>query len=685
MAGPKFSLRYKFLLLTSTLLVLSVLVHLFLATQIFRDDKTALVFDLNKSLVTSLENDLSHKLETAFGKMSLLALANRGKGLSVSQSRELIGSDASLVFIGVATPDSQVLDLYVRNSFLETYSLKKEDLAALIKSSKRFATDKSSGQYLWRIDGKVPMMGLARVVIEEDELGRKISQSFVVGLLDLSEIIKSLNTTQTAESFVLNRDGELLAQSHPNLTLSQKSELVQKGLRSPVETMVLSFEDSSRKLLGAFAKGEDIIVVAQTDEAKVMAVVHQLIKRSVLFGIMVICSAFLMILFFSKSITRPLDILISGMERVSSGDLNTQLDIKSNDEISILSNSFNEMIRDLKVSRDQLEEINRDLEQKVADRTRKLEEQNRAVKEAQEALLRTTRLASVGEIAGRAAHEVLNPLTGILTRLEKVQRRLTDSILSETQLLNQIREAWEKDYTDGGFEKLLSVWKSKSQINPDQTLWDEDLHNIKNTSDSLEKETHHLVEDAKFLVSESQRINRIVGQMRSLSHTKREQREESAHHLLSEASKIMADLFDRDGAKIVEEFQAQNDSVAINRDEFLQVVTNLLRNSLQAIRQTEMRKGIVKVKTREEANKLVIEIEDNGIGIEEKDKAKLFNHNFSTKDPSEGTGLGLSISRRFIRGFDGDLALDKSEFGKGTTFRITLPLAVPVEYRGYGT
>ena len=95
--------------------------------------------------------------------------------------------------------------------------------------------------------------------------------------------------------------------------------------------------------------------------------------------------------------------------------------VNSRDEMALLATSFNKMTVDLRSSRAEIEEYSRTLEKKVADRTAKLEAQNVAIRETQEALVRTTRLASVGEVAGRAAHEVLNPLTNIMARLEKIR------------------------------------------------------------------------------------------------------------------------------------------------------------------------------------------------------------------------------------------------------------------------
>src|SRR6185312_3719778 len=168
-------------------------------------------------------------------------------------------------------------------------------------------------------------------------------------------------------------------------------------------------------------------------------------ERSLIFALIVITTAFLAAVMLSRSLTQPLAVLVDRMDLVSQGDLSTQIHLKTHDETAILAESFNKMIGDLKTSHDQLQEINRDLDLKVKDRTRQLEEQHHVVKEAQEALLRTTRLASAGEIAGKAAHEVLNPLTSLLTRVGIMERKIKNEMVPQLSVLKEIKQAWDKD------------------------------------------------------------------------------------------------------------------------------------------------------------------------------------------------------------------------------------------------
>ena len=334
------------------------------------------------------------------------------------------------------------------------------------------------------------------------------------------------------------------------------------------------------------------------------------------------------------------------------------------------------MTSDLKSSRFQLEEINRELENKVIDRTRKLEEQNRAVKEAQEALLRTTRLASVGEIAGRTAHEVLNPLTSIMNRIQKVQKRLTEEIMGDKNLLGEIVKAWKSDLDKKGNAGFLKSLNEPSQINPKMTLLEEDLNNIDEIFNRWDEGIGTLDKDTQFLLAQSTRIEKILGSMRSLSHVKGQRDQLSAHNIIHDAVNIVADLFSKNKIELIEKYDAKNDQILVDRDELIQVLTNILKNSLHAVMEGKKANGNVVVQTKNENKKFIIDIKDNGVGITSEHQEKLFENHFSTKTPDLGTGLGLSISRRFIRAFNGDLFFVSSKPDVETCFRIELPLQV---------
>jgi signal transduction histidine kinase len=363
------------------------------------------------------------------------------------------------------------------------------------------------------------------------------------------------------------------------------------------------------------------------------------------------------------------------MEAVSEGDLSTSIHLKGRDETVRLAQTFNQMIADLKSSRDALEKMNRELDLKVKERTAQLEEQNLKVKEAQEALLRTTRLASIGEIAGRTAHEVLNPLTSLLTRAGLMQKRVLNDYQSQLGLLDEIRRAWEKDFREGGFAKLTESWNSPSTAQPGKTLFEEDLANLQAIAADLGKQSKNIDGDTQFIREEGNRIGKIINSMRRLGHVRSDARKHSLHSILGDCCHIMADLFDQKNFRIEKRFEAEHDLVHADRDELIQAVTNLMRNSYQALEDMGRgAKGRMSVRTYNRGEEILVEIEDNGAGIPAADQARLFEASFTTKPADEGTGLGLGISRRFARSYGGDIEFVSSIEKQSTVFRIRMPL-----------
>jgi len=101
-----------------------------------------------------------------------------------------------------------------------------------------------------------------------------------------------------------------------------------------------------------------------------------------------------------------------------------------------------------------------------------------------------------------------------------------------------------------------------------------------------------------------------------------------------------------------------------------QVLVNLIMNSVHAIGN----KGKISISTRAENNQVLIEIEDDGPGINKKILDKIFDPFFSTKEPGQGTGLGLSVSYGIIREHDGEIRVQSTP-GHGARFTVILPLS----------
>jgi len=109
--------------------------------------------------------------------------------------------------------------------------------------------------------------------------------------------------------------------------------------------------------------------------------------------------------------------------------------------------------------------------------------------------------------------------------------------------------------------------------------------------------------------------------------------------------------------------------VFADKNHLVRILNNLVKNAIQAI--PEGRRGKIHIELKEDSGNAVIEVKDNGIGIPDHMKDKVFAPNFTTK--SSGTGLGLAISANMIESFNGRIYFE-SEPGQGTSFFVQIPL-----------
>ncbi len=634
-------------------------------------------------------SNLSSELETQFvgvsDKFRLFALLSNESSKN-HLLENLFGDNSDVVFASLyKQQSSESFQNFTNKKYLETYGLDAVFFSTTLPAARPvpFAEILKNGEHLWNasIEGGAPLIGYGRNVVIEDSKGRPIENLAVIGYIKPDKILKVLSFVKLSEVKVLDQYGNVLV--HPDLNMMNKQAnfsagpLFKTALESKVNSSVASLKDESGEFLAAYSKAYQgkIFVLARASKEQAFSAVYDLVSRSLSFGLIVITLSLLFAFLLSRSLTEPISILVSGMEKVSAGDLSTEINVNSKDETQMLASSFNQMIRELKQSRDELQEINRALDQKVKERTRQLEIQNQAVKEAQEALLKTTRLASAGEIAGRAAHEVLNPLTGILTRLSSIEKKAQSQFVPQLSLLKDIFTSWKSDHSAGGFPTLVEAWKQPSTVDHKMTLWQEDMQNLDSVQQGLAGLLKNMEDDTQFLLQESRRINKIISGMRKLSSLNSDIKTYSVSKLLVDCKNIMADLSNAQSVELYEEFSVEADNVDIDRDEFIQAVTNLMRNSLQAMKTSgSNHKFFLKIRTTEQNGSILVDLCDNGVGVPEEFQKMLFEKQFTTKSADEGTGLGLGISRRFMRAHGGDIEFIKSTPFTETIFRIVLPL-----------
>lgn len=681
-----FSIRAKFLTVMSALLMSCLVIYLLIAVQVFKTDKTELIFDLNRSMVSNLSAEIETEFVGIGDKFKVFALTSSSKEFD-NLVETIFNDRTSVVYVSLHRQgEEKALKTFSNKKFLATYGLQTSFFESELPSQRQVPLDNiiKYGEYLWNasVENGVPLIGYGRSVVIEDAKGLPVDQMAVIGYMQPVKMLKALQSARVNELEITDAHGNLLVHSDFKVLAANKNissnALFKTAADSKVNVSVATVKDENgSESLAAFAKSYQgqIYVLARASQEVAFGVVYQLVARSLSFGVIAITVSLLFAFLLSRSLTRPISILVDGMEKVAEGDLTTQIDVQTKDETKWLASSFNQMITELKQSRDELETINRELDQKVKDRTRQLEIQNKAVKEAQEALLKTTRLASAGEIAGRAAHEVLNPLTGMLTRLGSLEKRVQSNVQPQIDLMKDIFTNWQADHNNGGFDKLVTVWQQNSSVNNDWNLWTEDLHNLNEVQNSFSQLLKSVEDDTQFLLQESRRISKIVNSMRKLSHLNSEVHTYSTRVLLTDCKNIMADLFQQYDIRLIESYDIGFDDINIDRDEFIQITTNLMRNSLQAMTHEASPKSyFMKISSHIDHNQVVIDFTDSGTGIAQEHQNLLFDSNFTTKSADEGTGLGLSIARRLIRAHGGDLEFINSIPFEETTFRLIIPL-----------
>jgi two-component system NtrC family sensor kinase len=328
----------------------------------------------------------------------------------------------------------------------------------------------------------------------------------------------------------------------------------------------------------------------------------QTYNRMMISGIVsVIILSLLLSLLLTRFVNKPINRLLAATKRAADGNLDQPVAIRSHDELGELSGSFNHMISELKRSRDAIEEWTQTLEHRVLERTQELQK-------VQDQLIHAGKMAALGELAAGVAHEINNPLTGILT-----------------------------------FSSLML--KKVDENHP----WKKDLDTI---------------------VQQTSRCRNIVrGLLDFARQRKPDKKEWDIHTLIERTLTLVEKQAPFQNISIIKKFRPEIPMLLIDADQIQQVFMNILLNAADAMAgggtlsiMTEMKNGVAE-----------ISFTDTGCGIAKEHLLKLFDPFFTTKQTGKGTGLGLAISYGIIQGHNGDIQIE-SELGKGSTFRIKLPV-----------
>lgn len=311
----------------------------------------------------------------------------------------------------------------------------------------------------------------------------------------------------------------------------------------------------------------------------------------------------------------------------------------------------------------QLEELNHSLDAKVKERTLDLEQKeqklrqmytklNRVhekVKQTQQQLLQTEKMASIGQLAAGIAHEINNPVGYISSNLQTLEQYV-QHVEAMLQSLEELGKAAEREDLKEFTQAFLHMKSLGSKLN---------IQFIRNDITELVADSQNGIE----------RIRKIISDLRTFA---REEKEEKVFCKLGDVIDGAISLVNNEikyTTDIKCHYSPELPAIQCDRYKIAQVIVNLLINAHQAIEKN----GLVEIKTYEDHGFAVIEVSDNGKGIEPKILPRIFEPFFTTKAVGQGTGLGLSVCYEIIKKHNGEIKVC-SVVGQGTTFVVMLPL-----------
>ena len=325
-------------------------------------------------------------------------------------------------------------------------------------------------------------------------------------------------------------------------------------------------------------------------------------------------------------------------------------------EIGLVNSSINDLLDRIQSNEGMLADINQQLEIKVIERTAELQDTLKQLKNSQLQLIRSEKMATLGQMVAGVAHEVNTPLSYVQNNLEIIGQ-LTEQYEELIEQVQNLKAGLESadgqtaDANDAQIEQLLSdIISAANEIE----------------EDDLTSELKELIKDSLFGVEQ---ITEMVLNLRNFARLDESKVKSIDLRECIEASLKIAGNSIKHHEVVTE--LTPTPEIKCSPSQINQVLVNLLNNAAQAM--DDSTEGKITISTHADAEFVYIDISDNGKGMNEATLSQLFEPFFTTKAAGEGTGLGMAISKQIMEQHNGDIVATSTE-GVGTQFRLSLPI-----------
>ena len=591
----RFPIRFKILI--ALLLVITAVVSIitFTMANLFHTDKSAYVHDLTSEMAMHTASETRAMLVGYQERIQVFTRLMVEKGLAHEQKtrllKQLFEDFHEFVAISLYVNGEELATVYDAKALESSGQTKDGLLAHREQNPLPFDLIEEKGIFVVNstLSDRLPTLTLAIPHVTQDAE----DSSVVVAAVIRSEGLQRLaNRSQVFTSFIVDADGIPLAHSDLQKVIQLTPVEWISDLTSLEEYQshgtTLEYELDGTAMVGGLALVGSSGLAAGVEIPKSTAYLaaRELLNNLIIVSLVLLIISVILSLFGSRLITRPLERLYNATKVVAKGKFDVQLSSSSRDEISDLAQSFNQMASEL------------DFREK-------------ALKGAQVALVQSEKMAAFGQLGAGIAHEVKNPLAGILGLTQLSMRKMDK---------------------DSPIYKNLTI---------------------------IEKETNRCTTIIKNLLKFA-RQEKVAFEPVEINQVAEDAMAIVEHQLQMHKVKLNKDL------------TPELPRISGNANQIQQVLINLMINAQQAI---QGESGEITITTANHDSGMVhVCVKDTGPGIPAELQAKIFEPFFTTKEVGKGTGLGLSVSYGIIKDHNGNIEV-KSAPGEGTEFKISLPVA----------
>ncbi len=524
-----------------------------------------------------------------------------------------------------------------------------------------------------------PITGYPQITLVDqilDQEGKRLGLLAAhLNLERIDQVIRQqTNLDKTGETYLVGNVGSGLSNRYVFIA-SQKlgSEEFPDGINSAgIEQAMLgkSGESLYRNYRGIPVIGvyyslanKDLGLIVEKSQAEAFIPAKKLASSILLIGL--ILSGFMAVamFFLGRQIVQPILAIVKTARVISQGDFKQKAPVLSNNEIGLLAKTFNQMTSQLQIYYHQLEDYNRNLELKVAERTQELEDKNqrlidtlKELKQTQSQLIQNEKMVSLGQLVAGVAHEINNPVSFIYGNL--------DFASDYGKNLIKLVEAYQNIYPEPGEE----IEEIIEQI---------DLEFVKTDLPKLYQS----------MKEGSNRIKEIVLCLKNFSRLdESEQKRINIHEGIDSTLQLLQTrLKPQSYCPAIQVIKNYGQLPLINcyPGQLNQVYMNLLSNAIDALQECWEDRNQISLSRQPQITiaTMVIDqkwieilVKDNASGIPPDVKDRIFDPFFTTKPVGKGTGLGLSISYKIIVDKHQGQLKCSSKIGEGTEFMIKLPI-----------